>query len=257
MKIYITFIIAGDMPGAPGPSNYVNAAKRFADTYTHFSAGQDHELILVDSHGGYSSEIKKVFNGIAHSVVPYSGLGWDIGGHLHVASQLPAADWIMCFSSWGYFRRDGWLFAFEQARQMHGDGLYGSTASWEKSRHIRGTGFFIRCGLLHEYPFQVNSREESFSFEVGPESLTEWCIDNDYGAWIVTPRKTVSLNRAEFLRNGFRRGNQTDIWTFDKHTDLFEQGSVQEQKVLTARSYPKARTILGQARSFVSHLLDG
>ncbi len=254
--IHLTFIIAGQMPKAPPPSTYVDAAKRFAESYSQFPAGEDHELILVDSHGGYTPEIQNIFEGISHKVVPYAGLGWDIGAHLHVASQLPSSDWIMCFSSWGHFRRGGWLSAFESARQVHGDGLYGSTASWEHSRHIRGTGFFIRCGLLHEYPVAVNSREESFSFEVGPKSLTEWCLKNKYGVWVVMPEKTVSLRRAEFLKNGFRQGDQTNIWTFDKHTDLFEKGTLQEQKELTLRSYPSTNTVVGNGRRLLSCLLD-
>ena len=70
------------------------------------------------------------------------------------------------------------------------------------------------------------------------------------------PEKTVSLRRAEFLKNGFRQGDQTNIWTFDKHTDLFEKGTLQEQKELTLRSYPSTNTVVGNGRRLLSCLLD-
>lgn len=248
--IHVTFVIAGNTPGAPPPSNYVAAAKRFADTYASFPADFEHRLVLLDSHGGYTHDIATFFRDIPHLVVPYSGMGWDIGAHLHAAYTLPANDWIMCFSSWGHFRQRGWLKAFAQARGQHGDGLYGSTASFERSPHVRGTGFMVRCGRLRDYPHRVDTREESFEFEAGPESLTYWFRRRHYGVWIVTPNKTVTLAQARHLEHGFRRGLQTDIWTFDKHTDVFERSSAEEREILTGWSYPPKPTVWQRLRNW-------
>ena len=236
--IHATFVIAGNTPGAPPPSTYVAAAKRFADTYVRFPADMQHRLILLDSHGGYTPEIAGFFSDIPHTALPYAGLGWDIGAHLHAAYTLPADDWIMCFSSWGHFRQRGWLAAFARARDRYWDGLYGSTASFERSPHVRGTGFMVRCGQLQAYPHRVNSRKESLDFEAGPESLTNWFLRRRDGVWIVTPRKTVPLAAARHLEHGFRREQQTDIWTFDKHTDVFERGTEEERTIFNGWSYP-------------------
>jgi hypothetical protein len=234
--INLTFVVAGNTPGAPGPENYKAAAKRFAETYKALPAGFGHKLILLDSNGGLTPDVATFFDQTPHEVITYRGSGWDIGAHQFAAFNLPADDWIMCFSSWTHFRREGWLRAFVTAREIHGDGLFGSTTSFEKRAHIRGTGFFVRCERMHRYPHGCNSREESFEFEAGPDSITTWCIREGFGAWLVAPQATVTLERSRDLDNIFRRGDQSNIWTFDKHTDAFENADDELRKVLTELS---------------------
>ncbi len=217
---------------------YKAAAKRFAETYKAHPAGFDHKLWLVNSNGGLTQEIAQYFADIPHDVITYRASGWDIGAHQFAAYTLPPEDWIMCFSSWAHFRRQGWLRAFVEARAIHGDGLYGSTSSFERNPHIRGTGFFIRCERIHRYPHGCNSREELFEFEAGPDSLSQWCIRKGYGAWLVAPEATVPLAASRELMNVFRRGDQSNIWTYDKHTEFYDKVSIEEKIELARRSDP-------------------
>ena len=232
--INLTFICAGNTPGAPLAEVYKNAAKRFADTYKAFPAGFSHRLVLVNSNNGLTPEISAFFEGVLYDTITYRGSGWDIGAHQFAALTMPPEDWIMCFSSWAYFRQEGWLRAFVEARKIHGDALYGSTASFENNPHIRGTGFFVRCERMHRYPHGVNSRDESFEFESGPDSLTQWCIRQGYGAWLVTPQITVGPEHFRVPDKIFRREDQSNIYTYDKHTDAFENSS--EEKKLKLES---------------------
>jgi hypothetical protein len=235
--INLTFVLAGNLPNAPAPAHYREAARRFAETYKAYPPDYEHRLCLIDSNGGYSPEVAEIFAGIPHEVIVYRGSGWDIGAHVYAAYTLPADDWVMCFSSWAHFRQRGWLKAFAEARERHGDGLYGSMASFEHRPHIRGTGFLIRCGRIQRYPYGCNSRTESLKFEVGPNSITNWCLRQGYGAWVVAPDGVYAMEDARSIRNGFRQGDQSNIWTFDKHTAIFEAADAAERAKLTSFAY--------------------
>lgn len=234
--INITFVLAGHTKGAPPPSTYKAAAKRFADTYKLFPSGYEHKLYLIDSNGGYTPEIAEFFEGIDYEIIKYHGFGWDIGAHQYAVHGMAPEDTIMCFSSWAHFRHEGWLKAFVRARDIHGEGLYGSTTSFEFTPHIRGTGFFISCGLLQVYPHGCNSREESFQFEYGPDSITKWCSREGLGVWLVTPQQTVPILESRTIDNIFRRGDQSNIWTYDKYTDLYEIANIDEKTALALKT---------------------
>ena len=234
--INLTFVIAGHTPGAPHPDIYKKAANRFADTYKKYPAGFEHKLFLIDSNDGLTPAVATIFENIPHEVIKYRGSGWDIGAHQFAALCMSPEDWLMGFSSWAHFRQAGWLRAFADARNLHGDGLYGSTSSFERFVHIRTTGFFIRCERVHRYPYGCNSKEESLAWEHAPHSISQWCIQQGYGAWLVTPEATVTLENSRELDNVFRRGDQSNIWTYDKHTDLFDEASPEEKIKLAYRA---------------------
>ena len=237
--INLTYVIAGNTPGAPDPAIYNAGAKRFAETYIQHPPDYEHRLILLDSNGGFTPEIARLFGGIKYDVIPYFGSGWDIGAQFYAALTMPPDDWIMGFSSWAHFRRRGWLSAFAEARDIHGDGLYASTISLENTPHVRGTGYFLRCGRFQRYPYGINSRAETFKWEWGPNSLTKWFIREGHGVWVVAPNGVLSFDEARTMDNGFRKGDQSNIWTFDKHTDLFEQADPAHKSALTNCSWSK------------------
>lgn len=222
VMIYISYVIAGNTPNAPAPEIYHEGIQRFVATYNKFPPEYPHRLMLIDSNGGFTEKVARYFDSLDYDILAYRANGWDIGAHQFAAFNMEPQDWIMCFSSWAHFRQRGWLKAFVEARDAFGDGLFGSTTSFERNAHVRGTGFFVRCERIHRYPFGCNSREESFEFESGPNSLTLWCRKQGYGVWLVTPSGTVPLERSRDVNNIFRRGDQSNIWTFDKHTDIYD-----------------------------------
>jgi hypothetical protein len=232
--ISVTFVVPGNIPGAPAPENYRSAVERFADTYRKFPADIDHRLHLIDSNGGLTPDVESCFDGIDYGVIKYPGSGWDIGAHHFASLTMGPDDWIMCFSTSAHFRRRGWLKAFVDAREKYGDGLFGSTTSFQGgSPHVRSTGFFVRCERLHRYPHGCNSRDECLAFESGVDSLTQWCVRRGYGVWLVTPVAVVPLAESRNLDNVFRRGDQSNIWTFDRNTDLFESATPERREQLS------------------------
>jgi hypothetical protein len=166
-------------------------------------------------------------------VIKYRGSGWDIGAHQFASLTMDSDDWIMCFSTSAHFRRRGWLKAFVDARERYGDALFGSTTSFQGAPHVRSTGFFVRCERLHRYPHGCNSRDECLAFESGVDSLTQWCVRQGYGVWLVTPATVVPLAESRKLDNVFRRGDQSNIWTFDRNTDLFENATPERRQQLS------------------------
>jgi hypothetical protein len=235
--INLVYVVAGNTPGAPTSSIYHEGAKRFASSFIQHPPEYEHRLFLIDSNGGFTPEIARIFEGIQYDVIPYHGSGWDIGAQFYAALTMSPDDWIMAFSSWAHFRRRGWLRAFAEARDIHGDGLYASTVSFENKPHVRGTGYFLRCGRFQRYPYGINSRNETFKWEWGPNSLTTWFVREGYGVWVVAPDGVLSLDEARTMKNNFRNGDQSNIWTFDKHTEIFELAPQEEKDNLTNRTW--------------------
>lgn len=253
--INLTYVVAGNMPGAPEPIVYNSGARRFAETYVQHPPDYEHRLFLIDSNGGLTDNVASLFKGIKYEVIPYRGSGWDIGAQSYAALTMLPEDWMMAFSSWAHFRRRGWLKDFAKARDEHGDGLYASTVSFENSPHVRGTGYFLRCGRFQRYPYGINSRIETFKWEWGPNSLTKWFIREGYGVWLVTPNGTLSIDDAHNMTNGFRNGDQSNIWTFDKHTDLFEQAGAQEKQSLATMAWGPQSDSLAKGIQILLHPL--
>jgi hypothetical protein len=176
-------------------------------------------------------EIRAAFAHIAHEVVEYNGKGYDIGAHQHLARMLDPEEWLMCFSSYAWFKQPGWLEFFVRARNKHGDTLYGSTANKQYHLHIRGTGFMCKAKHIQEYPVTVTTKIESFDFESGAQSLTQRMLANGE-IWLVTPSGEYPSRTMREIPNGFRRGDQNDILTFDKHTDSYNNSSDEARREL-------------------------
>lgn len=232
--INLVFILAGNLPGAPVPQIYFYAARRFAETYKKHPAGHEHRLFLINSNGGYTPQIADVFSGIEHQTIVYNGSGWDIGAQQFAALSMDPEDWILAGSSWTYFKEDNWLKPFGEAIDRHGEGFYGAMTSFEHSPHVRGTAYLIRCGLYQRYPHGINSREDSWKWEADPKiSLTNWVISKDIPVWLVTRSEVVPLLKSRQPDNIFRRGDQSNILIFDKHTDVYDKAGDDEKKMLS------------------------
>ncbi len=230
--INFVFVLAGNLPDAPAPQIYIEAARRFAETYKKHPSGHEHRLYLVNSNGGYTAQIADIFCGIEYNIITYNGSGWDIGAQQFAAFSMDPSDWMLAGSSWTYFKEDHWLKPFGEATEKYGDGLYGATTSFEHSPHVRGTAYLIRCGLYQRYPHGINSREASLKWESDPSmSLTNWIQSIGLPAFLVTRNETVPLLDSRRPANIFRRGDQSNILIYDKHTDVYDRANLIEKRV--------------------------
>lgn len=224
----IDFVIPGNLDGAPTPYFYRPWVLRFARKFVEFPPRSPHRLILINSNNGLDDEVRGAFGDIPHEVVDYNGTGYDIGAHQHLARQLDPEEWLMCFSSYAWFRQHGWLEEYVKAREIYGDTLYGAMASKQYRLHVRGTGFMCKAKHIQEYPVTVTTKVESFDFESGPNSLTMRMLAKGE-IYLVTPTGIHTSGNMRLIPNGFRSGDQSNTFVYDKHSDYYDNAPQSEK----------------------------
>lgn len=231
-----SFVVPGHLTGSPPPEFYRPWVLRFAKSFQEFPPGFCHRLVLLNTNGGMDDEIRSAFEPIPHDVMDYNGTGYDIGAHQYLAHSLQPEDWLMCFSSYAWFRQKDWMERFIRARTELGDTLYGSTASGQNRLHFRGTGFMCKAKHIQAYSVTVTTKIESFDFESGPDSLTQRMLRQGE-IYLVTPTGAHTSGNSLLIPNGFRNGDQSNILTFDKHTDVYDNAGPEERAFLHGLSY--------------------
>ena len=237
--IYLIYVAAGHMPGAPEPDNYNVGMLRFLDTLKQHDPGAEYRLVVVNSRGSLDNPLRWDMVRAAKPalIVDYRGSGWDIGAQQYAVSMLNSQDWIVGFSSWAFFTRPGWLKRYVDAIAKYGDTLYGSMASYEVSPHIRGTGYCCRAGQFQGYPHRIDSREESLIGESRGWSFTNYFATSVDDPVLVTWDGFYIMPRWREARNTFRRGDQSNLINHDKHSFIFDEASDKERAVLEGRSW--------------------
>lgn len=211
--------------GAPAAS-YDERTVRFLKTYEQFKPPQDHQLVICDCGGegprGYDD------TPLFHPSIEYYGHGWDCGAYQFAANAIDC-DLLVCFNAGAYFHgSDGWLYPLVSARREYGPGIYGVSASFERSAHLRTPCIAFDPAIMRDYPILVNDRERCNQFEASENSFTRWALHRDIPvllmSWSGHPARTVNQWRdADF--NGFRRGDQSDVLVWDRHTDLYRDAN--------------------------------
>jgi hypothetical protein len=234
--IYLSYIVPGGAAGAPDKSHYRPGFDRYIETLRKFEpskAGFSYRPLFVNCFGGLNDEMQAMLPPDS-LVVPYDGLGRDMGGHqaaAEIINSLPkeGGDYLVAFSSWAYFKRDGWLDPYAMAFYRHPSAIVGSMASLERRRHLRGTGWSACTEMIVEYPIRSNSREDSLEIEAGENNMTEWFIQKNYGACLVTWSGEYGPELFRQPENIFRRGDQSNLLNFDRHTDVFDSADANER----------------------------
>ena len=232
MKVALLYLYVVS-PGSSSSFNsnsYAASAKRFADSYRKYPAGTDHDLHVVCCNGPKDAIVQDIFKGIKCVYDRYDGPGLDIGTHQHMATVLDC-DFMVCTSSMTHFRKEGWLDWFVIARRMHGDGLYGSMGSmqgcpfmpWNKPNpHIRTCFYALSPAMMNEYPNKIVTKEDSFAFESGPESITVRTVNKNMPVMMVTWDGAFTVDNWRTYKNIYCRGDQSALLSFDRWTDTYE-----------------------------------
>lgn len=208
---------------------------RFTHTLKMHPPGCDYELAVVCNWGQPTDEIRHLFYGLKARFVEYNGHGCDIGSAQHVANQAPADSFILALTSRCSFHRPGWLARYMAAREKYGSGIYGAFASWEGGRpHICTRGYAMDSDLWKQYPYNIDTRQKGQRFEVG-----EWCV-TDFVRRRGLPAIQVLWDNEQGFKDWrkpegiFRSGRQNACLIWDKHTEAYENASLEEKAHLTA-----------------------
>jgi len=225
-----THVLGRSDEHAPSPSSYDWAANRFKRTYIEFKPDEAHDLIILDC-GAEHKDGK--FSGLANGYLTYNGRGWDCGAFQYAAERLHC-DMLVTFSAFTHFWRTDWLRHYIAAWQKHGPGLYGATASFERHPHIRGNAQAFCPEFLRTYPVTVDSRAKTYEMEAGPSSLTSWAVENSYPVFMVAASGIWKLEDCRIPDNVFRRGDQSEVLVYDRHTDIYQAACPEEKAKLEA-----------------------
>lgn len=211
---------------------YNAVQERWRDTYEKFKPKHTHDLVIVET-GGEPLEYPTFDSDVTR--IPYDGGGWDCGIWQFVGRTIDT-DLLVCCNSSTYFHREGWLERFVEEVERYGDGLYGSMASFEYFPHIRTPCMVFQPKVIQAYPFEVNSRGDTYGFEClrGRENFTLWTSHRGFQTRLVTWKGCHDLPDFRKPDNIFRRGDQSNILVKDRHVDAYE-ASTPEGKEKLAR----------------------
>lgn len=213
--------------------------RRFADTFKKYSPGvEDYEVVVVCNWGEPTDEIREWFWGIKARFVPYYKHGCDIGS-LQYAGAF--GDFLIGMTSRCYFHRKGWLKRYVDARQKHGPGLYGASASHEGGTpHICTRAYGIDTEILRKYPYQVQSRGDGQKFETGEWCLTSWALKQGLPTMQITwdAEQDMAHWRDPKEQGIYRRGDQNAMLVWDRHTDIFKDADQVEKQRLAKLADP-------------------
>jgi hypothetical protein len=128
------------------------------------------------------------------------------------------------FGASAYLKRAGWLNRMVEAREHHGEGLYGCMGNRGHIAvgvhpHIRTTGFWISSALFNSYPHAITRPEQRYGFEHGPDSLTSWTYRQGKRVMVVGWSGCYEQGRWDSIPNGFHRGNQSDLLSGDRNSE--------------------------------------
>lgn len=238
MKVTLLYlhIVAKGYPEAPPPEYYLLYEKRFADTYSQFPAGIEHELHIVCCGDEPPDYVRKMYRHLSVKYRIYLGAGSDIGA-CQTVMQHTDADLIICISTPVYFHRSGWLKRLVENVEFFGDGLYGAFASYQNSPHIRTSFWAVNPKTFADYPDLIDTREkcccaESFRNAKVKYTLSDWYSSIGKPVLLVTWDGCYGKPEWRKASNIFRRGDQSNCLVWDQHCDAYMASHYQERCLL-------------------------
>lgn len=167
--------------------------------------------------------------------------GLDIGCAQEAAQSLCNYDFAVFSTSRVYFHREGWLRRLVEAQQKYGaNGLYGATGSYEAcpvdhekhafpNPHLRTVLYGCHPNDLAQFPHKVTDRITAHQFEAGAWNFAKWMLFNHRPVKMVTWDWEFDLPQWRYPKNIFRRGDQSNILCWDKHSDHYRDAPPTEK----------------------------
>jgi hypothetical protein len=199
---------------------------------------ENYRLYAVANFGEPTDSVREQFYGIRTEWLKYFGGGADIGSHIEAALNIGSKQFMVCMSSRCFFHRPGWLKRFVEAREKHGPGIYG-TGVLEGRPHIRTCAYGIDSDFLIKLPGQVQSREDTVAIESGDRCLTDF-VRSSGGVAVQVLWDDEQPDQKDWRdpRHGaiFRRGGQSAMLVYDRHSKIYAEAPDAEKARLSALS---------------------
>lgn len=204
---------------APNPSYYQPYTDRFHKTYLQFMPDMEHELVVVNC-GAKPKDGDDYLSDIADRFIEYLGPAWDIGAYQSIVPTIES-DLVVCMATPVHFWKSGWLDPIVSAFTNSGEGAFAPMASYECSPHLRTGCFAVSPKLMRDYPVKIDTRDKCSDFEHRPGNFSQWAIDKGYPVLMVTENGCYEKPHWRKPDNIFRRGDQSNCLTWDRHNDIY------------------------------------
>jgi len=219
VKVAIVYIYPSALNGAT--DDYVG---RFLSSYVRNPTKVYHDSIVVLNGGKQSSELLCMFSCLKNCrFFEHDDSGWDIGAFQAVAAANAQYDVMVFLGTSAWIKGPSWLDRIVETFSHHGDHLYGVMGNQGNGNgvhpHIRTTGFWMRPGLLNEYPVRVNTPGQRYPFEHGQQCLTQFVWSRRKKAYVITWNGAYEYPNWDSIPNGFHRGNQSALIIGDRVSD--------------------------------------
>ena len=212
---------------------------RFTESMRKFKPGCEYKLVAVIS-GAETPLIRAFFNTLPVFFVTYLEAGCDIGAYQHYAKNCDPCFQVNCVAR-VYAHREGWLKKLVDARRDNGPGLYGTSVAVEQGRlHCCTRCYAFDSEDFKKYPWNIDCREKGPFFEWGEGNLLNWFVSTSLCARVVYWTGSYLINDKGHWAspdNIFRKGDQSNMLVFDKHTDLYRDADAEGKKALAAQSF--------------------
>lgn len=213
----------------PGVAKTLSLCTRFVATYHEFSAGFEHDLIVICNGKEPDTALKAALSTVNAKIFVRSNDGWDIGGYREWAC-MSKADLMVCLGESVYFHRAGWLDRILDAYTQYGDGMYGFWASKLVRPHLLTTAFATRPYFLMNYPHPTRDKKQRYEFEHGRNSFLRWLQMKRFQTRLVTWDGCWPEELWRSPQNIMWRGDQSNCLAYCNHTDNYKQSTIETKR---------------------------
>lgn len=216
-------------------TEFAESARRFAATYRMFQPEADHELVVVFMRGSPTDADRAVWDGI-HCRFEHYQPGATDGWSLQAWQEQSAKeefDFAVALCSRAFFHRPGWLRRMVEARNRHGDCLFGSMGSFMgcplqthpyPNPHLRGSMYGCDPKTFNRYPHKITSAIEEYYFECGGWNVLHWYQSIGKQVLMVTFDGEYAQADWAAPANTFCKGDQSNLLNWDRHTEAHRLG---------------------------------
>jgi hypothetical protein len=229
-----------------------NAVDSFLESYRHYPAGIQHDLLILDKGG----------NTIApegYNTMKISDHGRDIYAYSKLIPISNKYDYIVFFASSSVIKADDWLLKLYSAICLDKAGIVGATGGpgtsrsmndkswWRKiiyppypNYHIRTTGFMLGTNIMRKiWPYYFNHLHFALNYmsEHGRNNITNRVEALGLKALVVDKHGKTYEKQHWVNSNTFRIGGQTNLLFADKQTAIYENASELERAILCEKTW--------------------
>lgn len=224
--------------------------RRFQASYTRFTAGIDHDLLVIFK--GYSADVDHeksggLFEGLCSGSIHASDDGFDLGSYYAAAAQVHH-DYVCFLNTASELQSDAWLLKLFRNLELPGVGIVGASGSYEApppsgcrfpNIHVRTNAFMMRRSdfLASRPEANLSDKLAVYQVEHGPAGLTRRLRERGLQSLVVGRDGRGYSPEFWPISETFRQGEQSNLMVRDKQTEAYRSASPSRKQWLFAAAW--------------------